>query len=140
MKAAVYTRCGPPDVVQIKDVEKPVPKDNEVLIEVRAASVNPLDGGIMKGRPYITRIMTGLRTPKVTRVGVDVAGQVEAVGRNVARFKPGDEVFGACISDPQDSGVKAWVCQGASLNNLATTPQTTLSCLGVHTVMELCSL
>jgi NADPH:quinone reductase-like Zn-dependent oxidoreductase len=91
MKAAVYTRYGPPDVVQIKDVEKPVPKDNEVLIKVRAASVNPLDGGIMKGRPYITRIMTGLRTPKVTRVGVDVAGQVEAVGRNIARSKPGDE-------------------------------------------------
>lgn len=125
MKAAVYTRYGPPDVVQIKDVEKPVPKDNEVLIEVRAASVNPLDGGIMKGRPYITRIMTGLRTPKVTRVGVDVAGQVEAVGRNVARFKPGDEVFGACISDPQDSGVKVWVCQGA-FAEYACAPESTL--------------
>src|SRR5258708_39794433 len=88
MKAAVYTRYGPPDVVvQITDVEKPVPKDNEVLIQVRAASVNPLDGGLMKGRPYIARIMTGLRKPKITRLGVDVAGQVEAVGRNVIQTR-----------------------------------------------------
>jgi NADPH:quinone reductase-like Zn-dependent oxidoreductase len=69
MKAAVYTRYGPPDVVRIKDVEKPVPKDNEVLIEVRAASVNALDGGLMKGRPYSARIVTGLRKPKDTRSG-----------------------------------------------------------------------
>jgi NADPH:quinone reductase-like Zn-dependent oxidoreductase len=114
MKAAVYRRYGPPDVVvQVEDVEKPVPKDNEVLIEVRAASVNPLDGGLMKGRPYIARIMTGLRKPKITRLGVDVAGQVEAVGRNVTQFKPGANVFGVCISDPHASGVRVWVCQGA---------------------------
>jgi NADPH:quinone reductase-like Zn-dependent oxidoreductase len=114
MKAAVYRRYGPPDVVvQVEGVEKPVPKDNEVLIEVRAASVNPLDGGLMKGRPYIARIMTGLRKPKITRLGVDVAGQVEAVGRNVTQFKPGANVFGVCISDPHASGVRVWVCQGA---------------------------
>ena len=113
MKAAVYTSYGPPDVVQIQDVEKPVPKDNEVLIAVCAASVNPLDGGVMKGRPYIARLMTGLRAPNVTRVGVDVAGQVEAVGRHVTQFKPGDAVFGACVRDPHASGVNVWVCQGA---------------------------
>jgi NADPH:quinone reductase-like Zn-dependent oxidoreductase len=113
MKAAIYTKYGPPEVVHIEDVEKPVPKDNEVLIEVRAASLNYLDGALMEGRPYIARIMTGLRTPKVTRVGVDVAGQVEAVGRNVTQFKPGDLVFGACISDPHASGVNVWICQGA---------------------------
>jgi NADPH:quinone reductase-like Zn-dependent oxidoreductase len=96
MKAAVYSRYGPPDVVQIKDVEEPVPKDNEVLIEVRAASVNPLDWHFMRGTPYFVRIMTGLRKPKDKRLGVDVGGQVEAVGRNVTQFKPGDEVFGAC--------------------------------------------
>src|SRR6266852_5235792 len=96
MKAAVYTRYGPPDVVvQIKEVEKPVPKDGEVLIEVRAASLNPLDGHLMRA-PFPLRLMTGLRKPKNTRLGVDVAGQVEAVGRNVTQFKPGDEVFGAC--------------------------------------------
>jgi len=96
MKAAVVTRYGSPEVVQIRDVEKPVPKDNEVLIEIRAASVNPLDLTGMSGTPYFARLMGGLRTPKDTRLGADVAGQVEAVGKNVARFKPGDEVFGLC--------------------------------------------
>jgi len=96
MKAAVYTRYGPPDVVQIADVDKPVPADNEVLIKVRAASVNPLDWHFMRGSPYILRLGAGLRKPKVTRLGVDVAGQVEAVGRNVTQFKPGNEVFGVC--------------------------------------------
>ena len=96
MKAAVYTRYGPPDVVQIADVEKPVPKDNEVLIRVRAASVNPFDWHFMRGAPYFLRIPAGLRKPKDTRLGVDVAGQVEAVGRNVTQFKSGDAVFGLC--------------------------------------------
>ncbi len=127
MKAAVYRRYGPPDVVvQIEDVEKPVPKDNEVLIEVRAASVNPLDGALMKGRPYIARIMTGLRKPKITRLGVDVAGQVAAVGRNVTQFKPGDAVFGSCIRDPQDSGVKVWDSQGAFAEYVCA-PESTLA-------------
>jgi NADPH:quinone reductase-like Zn-dependent oxidoreductase len=126
MKAAVYTRYGPPDVVQIKDLEKPVPKDNEALIEVRAASVNALDGGLMKGRPYSARVLFGLRKPKDTRPGRDVAGQVEAVGRNVTQFKPGDEVFGSCITDPQDSGVEVWVhCQGAFAEYVCA-PESTL--------------
>jgi NADPH:quinone reductase-like Zn-dependent oxidoreductase len=126
MKAAVYTKYGSPDVVQIVDVEMPVPKDNEVLIKVRAASVNPLDGGLMKGRPYSARILLGLRKPKDTRPGRDVAGQVEAVGRNVTQFKPGDEVFGACISDPQDSGASVWVhCQGAFAEYVCA-PESTL--------------
>ena len=96
MKAAVYSRYGPPDVVQIRDVEKPVPKDDEVLIKVRAASVNPVDWHFMRGRPYFLRILAGLRKPRITRLGVDVAGQVEAVGRSVTQFKPGDGVFGSC--------------------------------------------
>jgi NADPH-dependent curcumin reductase CurA len=96
MKAAVFSRYRPPHVVLIKDVEKPVPKDDEVLIKVRAASVNPLDWHSMRGSPYVARMMGGLRKPKYTRLGVDVAGQVEAVGKNVGRFKPGDEVFGLC--------------------------------------------
>ena len=95
MRAIVYTEYGSPDVLQIRDVEKPVPKDNEVLIEVRAASVNPLDYHLAKGRPYVVRVFFGLRKPKA-RPGRDVAGQVEAVGRNVTQFKPGDKVFGAC--------------------------------------------
>ena len=97
MKAAVYTRYGSPDVVvQFEDVEKPVPKDNEVLLKVRAASVNPLDAGLMKGKPHSFRILFGLRKPRLTRPGVDVAGQVEAVGTSVMQFTPGDEVFGMC--------------------------------------------
>jgi NADPH:quinone reductase-like Zn-dependent oxidoreductase len=106
MKAAVYSRYGPPEVLQIKDIAKPVPNDSEVLIMVHAASVNPLDEGLMKGAG---RIVTGLLTPKDTQPGVDLAGRVEAVGRNVTQFQPGDEVFGVCISYPQASGFNAWV-------------------------------
>jgi len=94
MKTATYTRYGPPDVVQITDVAKPVPNDIEVLIKVRAASVNPLDWHFMRGQPYILRLGAGPRKPKNTRLGVDLAGQVAAVGRNVTQFKPGDAVFG----------------------------------------------
>jgi NADPH:quinone reductase-like Zn-dependent oxidoreductase len=97
MKAAVYTQYGPPDsVVQITDVAKPVPNDDELLIKVRAASVNPLDSHLMKGGPYIVRLLLGLGKPKIKRPGVDVSGQVEAVGRNVTQFKSGDAVFGLC--------------------------------------------
>src|SRR6266853_6141675 len=95
MKATVYHQYGLPDVLKCEEVEKPTPADDEVLIKVRAASVNPVDR-FFRGRPYLTRIMTGLRKPKYTRLGSDVAGQVEAVGRSVTLFKPGDEVFGAC--------------------------------------------
>lgn len=96
MKAAVYSKYGPPDVVQLREVEKPVPKDDEVLIKVRAASVNPLDWHTMRGTPYLARMMGGVRRPKDERLGVDVAGEVESVGRTVIHFKPGDQVFGMC--------------------------------------------
>ncbi len=96
MKAAVYTRYGPPDVINVKDIEKPVPKDDEVLLRVRAASVNPYDWHFMRGIPYFLRIGAGLLKPKSTRLGVDVAGQVETVGGKVNGFKPGDSVFGTC--------------------------------------------
>jgi NADPH:quinone reductase-like Zn-dependent oxidoreductase len=96
MKAIVYHRYGSPDVLRCKDVDKPVPGDDEVLIKVRAASINPADWHLMRGKPYLFRLMIGLRKPKITRLGADVAGVVEAVGRNVTQFKPGDEVFGVC--------------------------------------------
>lgn len=95
MKAVVYTNYGSPDVLQIRDVRKPVPNDDQVLIKVRAASINPLDWHFMEGTPYIMRMGVGLRKPKDPRLGVDMAGTVEAVGKNVTQFKPGDEVFGA---------------------------------------------
>ena len=95
MKAVVYTDYGSPDALEIRDIKKPVPNDNQVLVKVRAASINPVDWHFMEGTPYIMRAMgVGLRKPKDPRLGVDVAGQVEAVGKNVTQFKPGDEVFG----------------------------------------------
>jgi len=94
MKAIVYRCYGPPDVLRLENIEKPSPKDNEVLVKVRAAAVNPLDWHYMRGKPYIGRVEFGLGTPKNTRLGVDFAGTVEAVGKDVKRFKPGDEVLG----------------------------------------------
>ncbi len=96
MKAIVYHNYGSPDVLGLTEVETPSPKENEVLIKVHAASVNPLDWHFMRGTPYVVRLMTGPRKPKITRLGVDIAGEVEAIGRNVTKFKPGDEVFGSC--------------------------------------------
>ncbi|PYX92566.1 MAG: alcohol dehydrogenase [Acidobacteria bacterium] len=94
MKAIVCRSYGSPDVLKYEEIEKPTPGDNEVLIKVRAASVNPVDR--LFRAPHVLRLMTGLRKPKNPRIGVDVAGQVETVGRNITQFKPGDEVFGAC--------------------------------------------
>jgi NADPH:quinone reductase-like Zn-dependent oxidoreductase len=96
MKAIVYHRYGSPDVLKCEEIEKPTAEDNEVLIKVRAASVNPADWHLMEGKPPFARLLFGLRKPKIIRLGVDVAGQVEAVGKDVTQFKPGDEVFGAC--------------------------------------------
>ena len=94
MKAIVYTRYGPPDVLQCKEVATPTPADDQVLIKVCAASVNPLDWHFMRGEPLFIRLMTGLRTPKHTVLGSDIAGRIEAVGANVKLLQPGDEVFG----------------------------------------------
>ena len=96
MKAIVYRNFGSPDVLECLDIEKPTPADGEVLIKVRAASVNPLDWKMMKGGPFILRLLLGLGKPKMKRPGVDVAGEVEAVGKNVTQLKPGDKVFGTC--------------------------------------------
>jgi len=93
MKAIIHCEYGSPDVLKFEDVEKPVPNDNQVLIKVRAASLNPVDGHLMRA-PFPLRLMTGLRKPEETQLGADVAGQVEAVGKNVTQFKAGDEVFG----------------------------------------------
>ena len=95
MKAIVYRNYGSPDVLRLEEIEKPTAGDDEILIKVRAAAVNPLDL-LFRGTSYMVRMITGLRKPKDTRLGVDVAGQVEAVGRNVTQFKPGDAVFGTC--------------------------------------------
>ena len=95
MKAVVYTKFGPPDVLQLKEVDKPVPKDNEILIRVHAAAANAYDWRHLRADPFLIRFMgAGLLKPKHKILGADIAGQVEAVGRHVTQFRPGDDVFG----------------------------------------------
>ena len=94
MKAIVYCDYGSPDVLKLANIAKPVPNDDQLLVKVRAASVNPYDWHFIRGTPYLMRLGVGLRKPKSIRVGVDYAGTVEAVGKNVTEFKPGDEVYG----------------------------------------------
>jgi NADPH:quinone reductase-like Zn-dependent oxidoreductase len=94
MKAMVFTKYGPADVLQLKEVETPAPKDDEVLVRNHAASVTYGDLALVKGEPFVARFFTGLREPKYTIPGKDMAGRVTAVGRNVKEFQPGDEVFG----------------------------------------------
>ncbi len=95
MKAIVYHEFGSPDVLRLEEVAKPVPSDDQILIKIKAASVNPLDWHYMEGTPYLARLLGfGLFKPTVERLGVDYAGTVEAVGKNVTQFKPGDDVFG----------------------------------------------
>src|SRR5215210_230709 len=114
MKAMVYTKYGSPDVLELTEVEKPTPKDDEVLLKVHAASVNPADWHLLRGKPYIARLQLGLRKPKERVLGCDVAGRVEAVGKNVTMLQLGDEVFGS----PFMHGFGAfaeWVCVSEDL-------------------------
>jgi NADPH:quinone reductase-like Zn-dependent oxidoreductase len=96
MKAILYTRPGPPEVLRYEEIPKPTPADDEVLLRIRAASVNPLDWRLLQGGPFLVRLLLGMRKQKVTRPGREVAGEVEAVGRNVVQLKVGDAVFGTC--------------------------------------------
>jgi len=119
MKAIVYQKYGPPDVLELKEVEKPTPKDNEVLVKVHAASVNDWDWGLLRGKPFMNRLFFGLLKPKNKILGCDIAGRVEAVGRNVKQFQPGDEVFGD-LSGCGFGGFAEYVC--ARKNALALKP------------------
>ncbi len=94
MKAIVYTEYGSPDVLQLKEVEMPSPKDNEILVKVQAASLNAGDWHALRGTPFLQRLESGFPKPKNTILGADVAGQVEAIGKKVKGFQPGDEVYG----------------------------------------------
>ncbi len=94
MKAIVYREYGPPGVLEVQDVDKPVVADDELLVRVHAASVNPVDWHMLTGKPFLVRTQGGLRRPKSDRLGVDFAGTVEAVGKDVTEFREGDEVFG----------------------------------------------
>jgi NADPH:quinone reductase-like Zn-dependent oxidoreductase len=94
MKAIVFTRYGSPDVLELKEVDKPTPKDDEVLIRVHAASLNDWDWGALQGTPFVNRLLFGLSSPRKQILGSDIAGRVEAVGKAVLQFRPGDDVFG----------------------------------------------
>jgi NADPH:quinone reductase-like Zn-dependent oxidoreductase len=119
MKAIVYERYGPPDVLQLKEIEKPAPKDDEVLVKVHAASVNAADWHLLRGKPFLMRLMGfGLLKPKNKILGSDIAGRVEAVGRNVKQFHPDDEVFGKILG-----GFAEYAC--AHENELVLKPANT---------------
>ena len=110
MKAIIYDKYGPPDVLQLKEVAKPTPKGNEVLVRVHAASVNDWDWGLLRGKPFVNRlVVSGLQKPKIKILGGDIAGRVETVGRNVKQFQPGDEVFGD-LSGCGFGGFAEYVC------------------------------
>lgn len=109
MKAVVYHEYGSPDVLQLEEVEKPVPRDDEVLIHVSAASVNAADWHLLRAEPFLTRLYNGLLKPKRMILGSDVAGRVEAVGANVRQFQPGDEVF-ANLFESGWGGFAEYVC------------------------------
>src|SRR5688500_8567799 len=119
MKAIVYTEYGAPDVLQLKEVAKPTPKDNEVLVKVYAVSVNAADLHLLRANPFLIRLSSGFLKPKNEILGSDIAGLVEEVGKNVKQFKQGDEVFGD-ISACGWGGFAEYAC--ASENAFALKP------------------
>jgi len=135
MSAYVYRCYGSPDVLTLEDVEKPKPAQGEVLVRVRAASVNPLDWHYMRGAPYLMRLGSGIGAPKDIRLGVDFAGTVEAVGENVSSFKVGDSVFGArtgafgeYVLAPGDRAI-AHIPQGVTFEQAAALPIAAITAL-----------
>ena len=130
MKAIEYAKYGVPEVLQIKNVEKPIPKDNEVLIKIYATTVTATECTFRKGNPYMSRLFTGLLKPKLNRLGEELTGEIEAIGKNVKNFKVGDQVFGtagpkfganaAYISVPED-GVLAIKPNNLSYEEAAST-------------------
>lgn len=122
MQASILTNYGSADFFVLQDVAKPTPKDNEVLIDVHASSINSWDWEILQGKPFVNRIMVGLRKPtRIKILGCDIAGRIEAVGRNVTQFQAGDEVFGD-ISHCGWGGFAEYVCVPSNKNALASKP------------------
>jgi len=135
MQAIAYRCYGSPDVLHLEEVVKPVPADNEVLVKVHAASVNPLDWHYLRGEPYLMRLGTGLGKPEDTRLGVDFAGTVEAVGKDVKQYKPGDAVFGGqkgafgeYVTQPED-GSLALIPEHVSFEQAASVPIASVTAL-----------
>ena len=117
MKAIVYNKYGTPGNLELKEIDKPLPKEDEVLVKVHAVSINDWDAGLLQG-DFINRLLNGLRKPKRKILGSDIAGRIEAVGKNVTKFKPGDEVYGDLSG--QWGGFAEYVC--ASEKALALKP------------------
>lgn len=109
MKAFVFEKYGLPHVLQLKEIVKPVPKGNEVLVRVHSASINDWDWGLVRGKPFIIRMLFGLKKPKITIPGVDISGTVDAVGENVTKLNPGEEVY-ADLSESGFGGFAEYVC------------------------------
>src|SRR5687768_17393406 len=109
MKAVVYTKYGPPEVLQVKEVLKPTPTDDEVLVRIHAVSLNRSDWEALIGKPLYTRV-GGIRRPRRHVLGTDIAGEVEAVGKNITRFQPGDEVYGDIMWSTGGGGFAEYVC------------------------------
>jgi NADPH:quinone reductase-like Zn-dependent oxidoreductase len=122
MKAIVYTKYGPPDVLQLKEIAKPIPKDNEVLIKIHATTVNRTDCATIRAKPFFMRIVTGLFKPKKQIPGTEFAGEIEAVGKSVSSLKVADKVFGF---DDQGSGSQAQYMTISQDNGLTTIPRDT---------------
>ena len=122
MKAIVYTKYGPPDVLELKEVDKPIPNDDEVLIKVHAVSINDWDWGLLQGIPFVNRLINGLFKPKKRILGSDIAGRIEAVGKNVKQFQPGDEVYGDLSGDW--GGFAEYVCAREHFVALKSTSMT----------------
>lgn len=119
MKAIVREKYGSPDVLQLKEVAKPTPKEDEVLIKIHATGMNAADWRILRAQPFLIRLMMGFFTPKIKTLGADVAGQVAAIGSNVTTFKVGDEVYAEL---PSFGGFAEYVCAPANL--IAPKPKT----------------
>ena len=138
MKAIVCTKYGPPDTLKLEEVPKPVPGDNEVLVKIKTASVNYSTLGFVRGKPFLIRLTGGLLKPKYRIPGAEVAGRVEAVGRNVKQFQPGDEVFGD-LSASGRGAFAEYVCApekalalkptGTTFEEAAAVPETALVAL-----------
>jgi len=116
MQAIVIEKYGTPDVLELREVESPVPRDNEVLVRVHAASINDWEWQLSQGKPFVNRILAGLFKPRVRILGCDIAGRVEAVGDAVSAFRPGDEVYGDLCE-----------CGFGAFAEYACAPETTLA-------------
>jgi NADPH:quinone reductase-like Zn-dependent oxidoreductase len=148
MKAIVFKEYGLPDVLELVEVEKPTPKDNEVLVKVHAASINDWDWGVLRGTPFTNRLFFGLLKPNIKILGGDIAGRIEAVGRRITKFQPGDEVYGD-LSGCGFGGFAEYVCApenalvlkpaSMTFEEAAAVPQAAILALqGFHAKGEIC--